>query len=46
LLNLVKVYRLSESPVEELSRLPRKALFNVIVAGVQKNRRLNVEPPA
>lgn len=45
LVNMVEVYGLSERPVEELSRLPREALFNVIVAGVKKERRSAVGPP-
>ncbi|HEY7446991.1 MAG TPA: hypothetical protein VH702_02525 [Vicinamibacterales bacterium] len=45
LLNLVEVYGLSTKPVEELSRLPREALFNLIVAGVKRERRPAVGPP-
>jgi hypothetical protein len=45
LVNLIEVYGFSERPVEELSRLPRQALFDAIVAGVKRNRRLAVEPP-
>jgi hypothetical protein len=45
LLNLVEVYGLSTRPVEELSRLPREALFNLIVAGVKRERRPAIGPP-
>ncbi|RPH64184.1 MAG: hypothetical protein EHM89_02270 [Acidobacteria bacterium] len=45
LLNMVEVYGLSERPVGELSRLPREALFNLIVAGVKRERRPAVGPP-
>jgi hypothetical protein len=45
LVNLVEVYELSQRPVEELSRLPRETLCNVIVAGVKNHRRPNVGPP-
>jgi hypothetical protein len=45
LLNLVEVYGLSARPVEELSRLSREALFNLIVAGVKRERRPVVGPP-
>ena len=45
LVNMVEVYGLSERPIEELSRLPRETLFNVIVAGVKKERRSAVGPP-
>jgi hypothetical protein len=45
LVNLVEVYGLSDKPVAQLSRLSREALFNLIVAGVKKERRPSVAPP-
>lgn len=45
LVTLIEVYGLSERPVVELSRLPRRALYDAMVAGVKRNRRLAVEPP-
>ncbi|MGH9145937.1 MAG: hypothetical protein ACRD1Q_04460 [Vicinamibacterales bacterium] len=45
LVNLVEVYGLSDKPVAVLSRLSREALFNLIVAGVKKERRPSVAPP-
>jgi hypothetical protein len=45
LVNIVEVYGLSDRPAEELSRLPREALCNVIVSGVKRERRPSVGPP-